>query len=268
MKGLTDLNVCLKIVTFNIRTENAMDGVNSFSKRKDGICAFFNRHQPDILCFQELTPAMAAAIAPRLSGYYMVGCGREANFDGEQCSVAYKRDIFRLVRAETFWLSDTPEKAGSRYAYQSRHPRICTVLWLSINGGRSKGKLLRIYNTHLDHVEEYARTMGLTLILRHMEDRRNWPELSTVLTGDFNAVPGSEPLRVLEQSVRPSLLDITKELPCTFHNYGKAQEKIDYIFTDRRTAEGVKEVGICHGEQENEGLYLSDHYPVEAQLYV
>lgn len=254
----------MKVITFNVRIDSPVDGRNAFSKRKDGINAFLKERQPDILCCQELTPRMAAELVPQLTGYYLIGSGREADFSGEQCSIAYKSDRFRLVRAETFWLSDTPGKAGSRYPYQSRHPRICTVLWLAFTEGKSRGKLLRVYNTHLDHEEEYARIKGISLILQHMEDFRNGPGLPTLLTGDFNARPGSEPLRIIEQTVRPQLSDITKGIDCTFHEYGKKRDKIDYIFADRHTAESVKSVAICHGEKENEGLYLSDHYPVEA----
>lgn len=254
----------LKIITFNMRIDNPIDGKNAFSGRKNGINAFLKERQPDILCCQELTPSMAGEIMPQLPGYYLIGSGREADFAGEQCSIAYKSDRFRLVRAETFWLSDTPGKEGSRYPYQSRHPRICTVLWLAFTAGKSRGKLLRVYNTHLDHEEEYARIKGISLILQHMEEPGNRPELPTLLTGDFNARPDSEPLRIIEQTVRPRLWDVTKGIDCTFHGYGKKRDKIDYIFADRHTAEGVRSVAICRGKQENEGLYLSDHYPVEA----
>lgn len=258
----------LRIITFNMRVDSPIDGRNAFSKRKNDINAFLKERRPDILCCQELTPAMAAELMPQLPGYYFIGSGREADFSGEQCSIAYRSDLFRLVRAETFWLSDTPEQEGSRYKYQSRHPRICTVLWLAAAAGKSKGKLLRVYNTHLDHEDEYARIQGISLILRHMEEPENRPGLPTILTGDFNAYPGSEPIRIVEQTVRPRLLDITKDISYTFHGYGKRRDKIDYIFADKLTAQSLKSVDICRGEKEKDGLYLSDHYPVEVLLDV
>ena len=254
----------LRIVTFNMRIDSPMDGRNAFSKRKERINTFLKERQPDILCCQELTSAMGLEIMPELSDYYFIGCGREADFSGEQCSIAYKSRMFNLVRSDNFWLSDTPEKAGTRYQYQSRHPRICTVLWLAFTSGRQKGKLIRVYNTHLDHEDEYARIKGISLILQHMEDPRNKPELPTVLTGDFNAYPGSEPLKIVAQTVRPRLVDVTEEIAYTFHGYGRRQDKIDYVFADRLTAGHLKSVEICRGGKEDEGLYLSDHYPVEA----
>ncbi len=254
----------LSIVTFNMRVDNPMDGKNAFSKRKDNINTFLKERSPDILCCQELTPAMGSEIMPELSDYYFIGCGREADFSGEQCSIAYKSRMFRLVRAENFWLSETPAEEGSRYKYQSRHPRICTVLWLAFTSGKHKGKLMRVYNTHLDHQDEYARIKGISLILQHMEEARNRPELPTILTGDFNAYPGSEPLKIVEQTIRPRLIEITGKIAYTFHEYGRRQDKIDYIFADKLTAGHLKSVEICRGEKEDEGLYLSDHYPVEA----
>lgn len=256
--------MALSLITFNMRIDSPLDGKNAFSKRKDDINLFLQERRPDILCCQEVTPAMAAELTPQLPGYCFIGCGREADFSGEQCCIGYKSDLFRLLRAETFWLSDMPEQEGSRYKYQSRHPRICTVLWLVFTSGKHKGRLLRVYNTHLDHEAEYARIKGVSVILQHMADSGNRPDVPTILAGDFNACPGSEPIRIVEQTVRPRLVDVTTRITCTFHGYGKKTDKIDYIFADKLTAKCLKSVDICRGQKEQDGLYLSDHYPVEA----
>ena len=258
----------LRLITFNMRVDTPVDGKNSFSNRKKDIHAFLQQKKPDLLCCQELTSAMAEALMAGLPDYYCIGSGRDADFGGERCSICYRSDRFCLIRAETFWLSDTPAVPGSRFGLQSPLPRICTVLWLALSSGEGRGKLFRLYNTHLDHEYEYARVQGVKVILRHMADPANGPELPTILTGDLNATPGSEPIRLLKRAKNPPLADITRDLSCTFHDYGKKQMKIDYIFTDKATAGRVQSVMICHGDKEDSGLFLSDHFPVEAVLHV
>ena len=44
----------LRLATFNIRYDNSGDGPNSWPHRKDSICAFIHRVDPDIIDMQEV----------------------------------------------------------------------------------------------------------------------------------------------------------------------------------------------------------------------
>ena len=60
----------IKIVTFNIRCDYGMDGENNFEYRKDLISRKIYAEQPDILCFQEVLPHVAAWLREVLTDYY------------------------------------------------------------------------------------------------------------------------------------------------------------------------------------------------------
>ncbi len=254
-----------KIVTFNLRTDVKVDGENRFAFRKGIILDKITAEAPDVIGFQEVAQAMAQFLARYLEKEYtLVGCGRKADFSCESCKIAYRKDKFELLFLETFWLSDTPRKAGSRFSTdQSGCPRICTCTTLY---HRETGRAFRHYNTHLDHVGQFAQAQGISLILNRIAaDYDAWP-LPIILTGDFNVTPDS----VVYKSVisftgcGAPLVDVTADVGPTFHGYRPAEvgEKIDYIFTNLPC--DAEKSFICADEKD--GVYLSDHYPVGAEL--
>ncbi len=54
--------------------------------------------------------------------------------------------------------------------------------------------------------------------------------------------------------------EVTDKIAATFHNWGKKAVKIDYIFATKSIKNSVKSVYIW--DDCDEGIYLSDHYPV------
>ena len=56
----------------------------------------------------------------------------------------------------------------------------------------------------------------------------------------------------------------TKEIPSTFHDYGKRGVKIDYIYVTEELKHAFLASDIWADERE--GIYLSDHYPVWAEF--
>lgn len=247
----------MQVVTFNIRCDHGQDGLHNFEYRKDLIVRKIQEEQPEILCFQEVLPHVSQWLKEHLTDYYLVGCGRERDFSGEETSIAYRKDLFRLIKMEVFWLSDTPQVPGSRYKNQSECPRTCTYAYLQ---ELRTGEVFRIYNTHLDHLNREARKQGLSLILERISGDDFLGNVPAVIAGDFNAFPQSEELEVLKNY--PEFFDCTKELDGTFHDFGrqKKSEKIDYILADRRFVN----IKVSRWTDSGTGIYLSDHYPVTA----
>jgi endonuclease/exonuclease/phosphatase family metal-dependent hydrolase len=66
----------MKFVTFNIRCDRPQDGENQFPYRQPLIVRVIEREQPDVICFQEVEPHMAAWLKKSLPDYYVIGCGR------------------------------------------------------------------------------------------------------------------------------------------------------------------------------------------------
>lgn len=254
----------LKICTFNIRCDVQADGVNSFDRRKNLILREFPKYEADIIGFQEVLPHVREWLEENLSGYAVAGTGRSADYGGEHTVIAYRTERLRLVSLDTFWLSDTPRVPGSRFATdQSVCPRICTA---AVFLARDTNRLLRVYNTHLDHVGPLARAQGMTLILtRIAQDDALYPGVPVVLTGDFNARPDSP---VIAQTAAFSscgspLCDLSAQVDGSFHAYhpDRTMLKIDYIFTNAACTEPARALT----DTEN-GVFFSDHYPLLAEI--
>jgi len=254
----------MKIVTFNIRIECSpqVQHINDFVHRAGGILMKIDAEDPDIICFQEATELIKAFLRRHLPGYTFLGHGREADLAGESCIIAVKTDLFDVICCDTFWLSDTPDLPGSLFAAgQSKFPRICTTAKLL---RRSDKKAFALYNTHLDFFTQEVALNGMKLILARLQKDQQQAPMPFFLTGDLNSTPDSPAIRYAKSFSAPELVDLTDRIPITDHNFGKTASKIDYIFSDTDTAKSLQSVSVwdeCHA-----GIYLSDHYPVCAQL--
>ncbi len=249
----------MKIVTFNLRCDRSQDGDNCFVYRRPLILRAVEREKPDVICFQEVLPHMAAWLKDSLADYYAVGCGRGVKLDSEQMTVAFRKADYQLLEMRTFWLSETPSVPGSRYPGQSSCPRTFTAAVLMEEG---TGRVFRVVNTHLDHVGKEARERGLKQILKWTEQTDMFRGIPLILAGDFNAGPDSEEMAALK--AYPGLTDLTRSVGITFHGYyrGEMPEQIDYIVV----SEPFRCLGVDKWTDEERGVYLSDHYPVCARL--
>ncbi len=255
----------LRICTYNLRYANRADGINYFFDRAPLIRRVFPKYKADVVGFQEVTPPMRDWLEENLTDYAIVGTGRNADFGGEHTVVAYRADRFLLASLDTFWLSDTPRVPGSRFMTdQSSNPRVCTAAVLLTREGHTP---LRVYNTHLDNRGPLARAQGAALILARISaDDAVWPSVPVVLTGDMNVAPDSPVVASFSSfsSCGRTLRDITADVGPTFHDYRPQEkgEKIDYIFTN-----AVSDASLsCTLRDEENGVFLSDHYPVLGEI--
>ena len=239
----------MKIVTFNLRMDTPADGPHRFLNRREAIVQRIRREKADILGFQEALPAMYDYLREKLPEYTFVGHGRSEKYLGEANPIAFRTDRFTLKAYSTRWLSPTPEVPGSRFPEdQSICPRIFVTAELY---DRRTDSVLRVVNTHLDHEGPIARRRALELIARRVPE-----DLPTVLLGDFNCPPDDPALEPLRGRFR----DMSAGLGVTFHAfegyYNWKTDKIDYIFATREFRKAAS------GLWKNEGVCLSDHYPV------
>ena len=248
----------MKILSCNIRCDYNQDGENSFCFRKPLLRRAILERKPDVICFQEVLPHVAAWLKEELTDYYVAGCGRDEALRNEQTSIAWRRDAYNLITMDTFWLSPTPSVPGSRYEDQSDCPRVCTETVLE---ELATGTLYRVASIHLDHIGSSAREKGLRQLLEKLEHPTAFPQAHVVLAGDFNAYPDAPEFAALKDY--PRYRDAAEKSGGTWHDFGRRQpaDKIDYIFVKDLKAGGVKVWTDCEN-----GVYLSDHYPVEVEL--
>ena len=251
----------IKVMTYNLRVDNAGDGINSFTNRRERVIAMLEQQKPDIIGFQECTHHMRAYLEQHMPAYAFVGCGRERDCTGESMAIAYRKDAFVTISVDNFWLTATPSVPGSTLGGdQSGCPRMATVAVLHHIAG---GKDVCMCNTHLDHVGVVARQIEAALLCAKLEA---YPQ-PLVLTGDMNAKPHKPEMQLIAQAMLArGAQDVTAQLGGTFHNFGRKEvySKIDYIFAN----------GTCHDchiipdDVEQQGLYYSDHFAIMAEIEI
>ena len=175
----------LNVMTFNMRYDNPHDSANNWQFRRDRVARVIESQSIDIFGAQELLINQLNDLKGLLPGYAEVGVGRDDGAEaGEFNPVFYRADRFELLDWGTFWLSETPEQAGSK-GWDGACNRLATWTVLRDCDGRE----LFFINTHLDHVGETARREGVSLLLERIA--RLSAGRPVVLTGDFNAEPES-----------------------------------------------------------------------------
>ncbi len=257
----------LTVMTFNMRYDTPRDGENNWKYRHDRIAQVILKQDADLFGAQEVLKHMLDTLVSRLADYAYVGVGRgDGVAAGEFSPVFYKKDRFELLDSGNFWLSETPDVAGS-LGWDAACKRIAS--W-AILKDRKGGKELFMLNTHLDHVGEVARRESIKLLLERIKQLRG--DRPAILTGDFNATPDSEVIALLlaDGSVAHTrdIADTTSGTSWTFSGFGKYPEAertfIDYVLV---TSEW-KVASHTVLPDKLEEVYVSDHTPVVTKLSI
>lgn len=266
----TDKPLELNVMTFNIRLDHAGDGLNNWQYRKDIAVQMIKDNSIDILGTQEVLVNQLNDLKERLPEYNAIGVGREDGKDGGEFSALfYKKDKFTEVKSGTFWLSETPEVAGSK-GWDASYIRVATWAILKEN---TTGKEVFAINTHLDNDGLTARKEGGNLLMKKaMELGKGMP---IVLTGDFNDTPDSETIKnITDQSKADHLFD-SKAIATkvsgtdwTFHDFGRLPENermlLDYIFVSKQ----IKVTDYEVLPDMLNGVFFSDHKAVMAKIVI
>jgi len=254
----------LKIMTYNIRLDIDSDKENDWTHRKDFFNGQIQFYAPDIFGIQEAKPNQVLDIATALPQYSYVGIGRDGVGKGESSNIFYAKGIFKVIESNTFWLSATPESISM--GWDAACNRVCSYALLK---NKQTNNMIWVFNTHLDHIGEEARTKGLELILSKIE-KLNTNKYPVVLMGDFNSEPETERIIALKKIMNDAKT-ISKEKPFgpygTFNNfkYNEASTHlIDYIFLSKSNAITVQKYAVLSDAKDLK--YPSDHFPVFIEI--
>lgn len=262
----TPLN--LKVMTFNIRMDTPVDGDYSWEHRKECAGQMVKEQNCDLIGTQEVLHHQLIDLQTALPQYAVVGVGREdGKTQGEYSAIFYKKDRFDELDAGTFWLSETPEMAGSK-GWDGACERVAS--WALLKEKKTNQKVFFI-NTHLDHIGVTARREGVNLLLDRAFTLAQGSPI--VVTGDFNAEPTSDVIQnVVNTAQKNHLLnsqevaEVKKGTNWTFHNYDRLpieqREYIDYIFVSSpATVKSYKVLPMKYNNQ-----FVSDHSPVVSEI--
>ena len=262
----------IRVLSFNIRYDNPADSLHAWPNRKSHVADLIRFYDADLVGVQEALKRQVDTLAARLPGYGWFGVGRDdGDAEGEFSAIFYKESRFELLEEGTFWLSETPEVAGSR-GWDAALPRIVT--WGHLRD-QTSGETFYHVNTHFDHRGEEARLESARLLRERLGTLAG--DRPFLLTGDFNTTERDPPYEALTD-VRPDsavvlrdAYDVTAEPPYgpteTFHGFevgGATGGRIDYVFV----SEDVRVLRYGVLTDHREGRYPSDHLPVLADVVV
>ena len=171
------------VMSYNIYTANS---------GKQAVIDLILEQDPDVFGVQEASTAWASYLPQLLEKYEMIGFGRDStgvdcetatatNNAGEGCYIFYRKGMFSVVEAKTYWLSETPTTKSQFDCETDGYYRIFTYAKLK---RVADGKDMVFCNTHLE-LNADARALEVEMILDYMAPyiAQNIP---VIITGDFN----------------------------------------------------------------------------------
>lgn len=154
----------------------------------------------------------------------------------------------------------------------SRVPVVATA-WLDLGAQRRvaqrvtvrppEGGVLDVYNTHLGLGGEALRTAQARRILEWIDVR---PSVPLVLTGDFNARPGSPTVELLSSRLRSAYLEVhgcepDRTVPTPLRPRPTSEGSVlDYVFVNRLLHVAGARVAFDEADPGDPTLCASDHY--------
>lgn len=268
MASLTIIAQDLNVMSFNIRYNTSRDSLDAWPYRKDHVASQILFHEAHIIGVQEALHDQMQDLQERLKGFKYAGVGRDDGREkGEYSAIFYDTDRLEAVQTNTFWLSQTPEQPGSK-GWDAQITRIVT--WVKFRDLLTKKEFFA-FNTHFDHIGKEARRESAKLLLQKVKEiAGNTP---AVITGDFNAMPADDPIRVILDPGNPLRFTDSRAVSQTphygpagtFNGFGKGErddQPIDYIFLKGNWK--VKKHATL--SQTWNGRFASDHFAVYATL--
>jgi endonuclease/exonuclease/phosphatase family metal-dependent hydrolase len=257
----------LKVMSFNLRYNNAHDGENSWPNRSERVKNFLWSESADIIGFQEVLHNEVVELDRALFNYNFnerqyvrVGVGREdGETKGEYSPIYFRANRFSLVKSKTVWLSETPTKPSK--GWDAACERIATFALLF---DLKTNDTLLVVNSHWDHEGVSARQESAKLILKEIEAFTSIRNI--IIMGDFNCTPEDPALKKLRAAYSDAGIGKSSKVG-TFNHFERAANpkapRIDYVFYK------LKNFGFSSYKVGNTDVtepLLSDHFPVVVEF--
>lgn len=259
----------IKVMSFNIRVDTFLDGLNGWNNRKQRVFEILADHAADVVSLQEALNHQVRQIQQALPQYSHYAAGRvDGKLKGESCAIFYRKDRFALADSGTFWFSETPNRPGSK-DWGNLWPRICSWVYLK---EKATGAGFYVFNVHLDVFSQNSRARSVELLARRVAARTAADPF--IVMGDFNMGLANPAMLYLQntdsQTPYPRMVSAWQSLhpgrPCqgTRHNFrGRPSgPKIDHI----PICDDARALEVEIDRRDINGRYPSDHFPVIATV--
>lgn len=294
-----EVNMPFRIITFNIRyaNPNPVPGEELWSIRCPKLVTQLHflaaGHPNTFICLQESLVNQVTDIQTKLGDSWKhIGVGRDDGVAaGEFSPVFYNTNAWKCERSNTYWLSPTPEKPGSR-GWDAVLPRIVTM-----GQFQHRQTLARVVvlSTHFDHRGLKAREESAKLILRltdawvgssGMDDDggseadsepRRIGKPPVFLGGDFNSSPTDKAYLTMT-AAGTGMTDLSTLIPkeqrygneltySSFGENGETPKRIDFLFV--KDTSGIKFLtfGVLANRFDDD-IFLSDHRATVADMEI
>ena len=291
----------LRIATFNVLFGDVGHEPGSWSSRSALWPRVVARLRPDVLGMQEVFPSMLDDVRRELEGFAVLPgpfTGRARKGDvalvldallksirtrriaapsqdasplrrahtttGHLQPIAYRADRLRPIDGGGFWVSDTPDRPGSKLFFA---PTPFLVHWARFERVDEAGSFLFL-NAHFGHAPWHhlptARVVG-----ERMRALETPGDLGTFLVGDFNAWPSSPLVRRL--TALPGYFDARRAArerrgPAVTYHWGVGSSRLGLVLDHviAKTSLVPKSAEII--DVREGGLFPSDHYPLVVEF--
>jgi endonuclease/exonuclease/phosphatase family metal-dependent hydrolase len=261
----TVANPPLCVMTFNLRFASP-NKPNSWPERRPVMRATIESVAPDLIGTQEGLHAQLGDIAADLPDFAWTGVGRDDGVTkGEFAAVFYRKSRLETLATNHFWLSGTPEIPGSA-TWGNKARRMVT--WLKFRD-RQTGQEFFLFNTHFDHLVQFAREESAKLIRKRVTELDT--KLPVLVIGDFNAAAETNQVYHIltgENFMQDAWTMTTNRIGDGLRTYNEFKPdilpgpRIDWILT--RGAVTVERAEVVTFSRN--GQWPSDHFPVAAWL--
>lgn len=245
----------IQVMSCNVRCLTPFDsGKKSWFYRADLIIKNIQKNAPSVIGFQEATKWQYSYLVDSMPDYDSVITYRDNMFNSEGCPVFYRKDLYKLIDKNSFWLSETPEEMSKDWGAACY--RICSFVILE---EKASGKQFVVFNTHLDHVSDEARIKGIGTVLDKIEQ---FGSLPSVIMGDFNAYEDSETYRSATENFLDAKYQTENPMTgVTYQNWGEITDRgsIDYFMISKQ---GIKVDEYKIVTDTYDGVYPSDHFQI------
>lgn len=243
----------LKVLTYNIHYGVGLDG----KKDLERIAGVIRRADPDIVGLQEVHDSVMTAILAQLTGMTGVfGASTEKETPNLYGLLNIPVPKSQLYYGDAILSKHPFDYAGNLSipsASSSRYEAMCVDVDLS--GKYGVETVVRFITTHFDYLgtlgSQAARMASVDVIEQAFIC--DHPDRPSILTGDLNATPGSEPLLYLEkkgwvnENLGRELFTVPVRSP---------RKQIDYILVRPTSRWMIRDVTVISEKM------ASDHLPV------
>ena len=251
----------LKLISSNIRFENAHDGIHSWENRCPLLLKIISDFHPDILATQEGREIQIKSLA-NLLPLKLIETHRTWIDERMYPCLYINEEQIKIKESGDIWLSETPMVPGS-FSFNSAFPRLCT--WMEVTHLVNNQDYF-VVNTHLDHVLAETRLLQINVLIREIKIL-NLKNLPLILMGDFNDSPKSGVRNSLLNSfdLKDPWLEAGHPEETSHHGFQENKnsgDRIDWILIPQAFA-----VEKIHLEKSSyNGIFPSDHYPLLATV--